>query len=153
MKRINKNWKRLYNKMDEENTYKQDMAIHEKAKAQRQLVEQRKKELEEELSELSYLYHEYENIELEAKSGAEENKYRLELMGYPLGANKRQTERAYYENQELECYAGQRRIEDGFLSKIVRTDLSLNSYRLVDGKEVRNTVIETCQYLIDFGDN
>lgn len=151
MKRINRNWEGLHYKLDDENTYKQDNTIHEKAKAQRKLIEQRKQELQAEIDQLSELFYEYENIELEAKRGAEETRYRLELMGYPLDANKRQTERAYYEEKELECYAGQREVRDGFIGKIIVPHLSLNTYRRVDGKKVKRTLIETCQYLIDFG--
>lgn len=151
MKRINKNWDALYNKLDDENTYKQDKKIEMKARSQMELIEARRKELEAEIDELSFAYHEYDNIESEARNGAEETRYRLELMGYPLDANKRQTERAYYEERELECYAGQREVRDGFIEKIIVPHLSLNTYRLVDGKEVKRTLIETCQYLIDFG--
>jgi DNA repair exonuclease SbcCD ATPase subunit len=150
MKRLNKNSKNLENKLDDENTYKMDKEIERKARSQMELIEARKKELEAELDELSYLYHEYDSIESDATAGANENKRRLEVMGYSLDANKRETEKAYYEFQELETYVGYQTVKQGIFGNYTVAELLLDPYRIVEGEYVKLSVVETCQYSKDF---
>jgi ribonuclease BN (tRNA processing enzyme) len=159
-KKLNKNWMRMEEKIADEPTYVKAVEIREKALNQMEIIREKTEKLEAELSELNYLKSQYDNIECSAEVVAENTKEWLDYMGFPANSNKRQTERAYQEYQELECYIGEEETLYAFgntvgsrvrIQKLVyKGDGNGGILRDEKGSPVELSVLELCSYYPEY---
>jgi hypothetical protein len=105
-----------------EMTYKQELKTNKRVKELVLTAKAKKAQLKAELEEVNYLLSKYENLELHSDAAKREAKNWLDATGHDYDANRRETEKAYYEYQELECYVGRnpmdhsyRRVGDNFI--------------------------------------
>ena len=104
MAKLNKNYQRIKDKLVDEPTLKEVTEIRGKAKAQVEIIKTKIAELEEQMAELNYIKSGYERVERDAMYVEIDMKKALDMVGMTPEANKRQTERAYDELDELKAY-------------------------------------------------
>lgn len=158
MAKLNKNWKRMDEKLDDEISYMEAKKIHETILAQRELIQAKMEKLQAEMDELNTLDWNYDGIETGAAEVEQRTKKWLEYMGYPLNSSRKMTEKAYREYQELECYIGKTHQVypglDGKVAEIVEVtykgDGKGGMLRDERGNPIQLSVLEDCEYYPEY---